>query len=218
MAWGAQMVGCDCVIYLHEKVSQTREAEIAHYGSRIARVPGGYDNSVHQCALDAKANGWELVADTSANADAKAPSLVMQGYTLLVDEMMRQIGPELPTHIIVPGAVGGLAAAAVGHLWETLGADRPRIIVVQPATADCIARSIAAGSPTQVPGEVDTFMACLAAAEVSPAAWKFSITASMTRSPSPTRPHGTPWACSPAASAGIGLSFPASPDARALRG
>jgi diaminopropionate ammonia-lyase len=45
------------------------------------------------------------------------------------------------------------------------------VIVVEPARADCIYRSITAGRPTVVPGEIDTFMACLAAGEVSPVAW-----------------------------------------------
>jgi len=171
VAWGAKMFGCRCIIYLHEHVSQTREDEIARYGAEIRRIKGGYDNSVHQCASDARENGWQLVADTSANGDSKAPTLVMQGYALLIDELMAQWAPTIPTHIFVPGAVGGLAAAAVGHLWETMGADRPRIIVVQPSNADCISRSLKAGEPTSVPGDVNTFMACLAAAEVSPAAW-----------------------------------------------
>ncbi|WP_375451684.1 diaminopropionate ammonia-lyase [uncultured Devosia sp.] len=171
VAWGAQMFGCRCIIYLHEHVSQSREAEIARYGAEIRRIRGGYDNSVHQCASDARTHGWQLVADTSANGDAKAPALVMQGYTLLVAEMLAQWAPVIPTHIFVPGAVGGLAAATVGHLWETMGSDRPRIVVVQPDNADCISRSLAAGKPTLVPGDVNTFMACLAAAEVSPAAW-----------------------------------------------
>ncbi len=73
--------------------------------------------------------------------------------------------------MFVQGGVGGLAAAVAGHLWETLGAKRPTIVVVEPAQADCIYRSIAAGKPTPVPGEADTFMACLAAGEVSPLAW-----------------------------------------------
>ena len=171
VAWGAQMFGCRCIIYLHEHVSQTREDEIARYGAEIRRVAGGYDNSVHECANDARANGWNLVADTSANGDSKAPALVMQGYTLLVAEMMAQWAPDVPTHVFVPGAVGGLAAATVGHLWETMGADRPRVVVVQPSNADCISRSFRAGEPAAVPGDVNTFMACLAAAEVSPAAW-----------------------------------------------
>ena len=172
VAWGAQMFHCHCIIYLHEHVSHTREQEIARYGAEIRRVSGGYDRSVHQCADDARANGWRLIADTSANGDDAAPSLVMQGYTLLAEEMREQMQSARPTHIFAPAAVGGLAAAMVGHFWEVEGASRPRIIAVQPMTADAIARSVSAGNLTPVPGEVETFMACLAAAEVSPVAWE----------------------------------------------
>jgi diaminopropionate ammonia-lyase len=45
--------------------------------------------------------------------------------------------------------------------------------VVEPIKADCIFRSIAAGRPTAIVGNVDTFMACLAAGEVSPLAWPY---------------------------------------------
>lgn len=169
VAWGAQMFGCGCIIYLHAHVSDTREREIASYGAQIRRVPGNYDDSVRQCAADAARSGWHLVADTSANGGAEIPSVVMQGYTVLVDEIMST--DVEPTHVLVPGAVGGLAAAVLATYWERQGATRPRIVVVEPMKADCIARSLAAGRPTAVPGDIETFMACLAAGEVSPVAW-----------------------------------------------
>lgn len=170
VAWGAQMFGCRCIIYLHAHVSATREREIASYGAEIRRVPGNYDDSVRRCAEDAARAGWHLVADTSANGGAATAALVMQGYTVLVDEIMRT--GVRPTHVLVPGAVGGLAAAVVATYWEREGAARPRIVVVEPNRADCISLSLAAGRPTAVTGEIDTFMACLAAGEVSPVAWE----------------------------------------------
>jgi diaminopropionate ammonia-lyase len=172
VAWGAQMFGCRSKIYLHSHVSQDREDSIARYGAEVVRVPGSYDDSVRQCASDCERNGWVLVADTnSGGGGADIPALVMQGYTVMVEEMIGQLAGRIPTHVFVQGGVGGLAAAVAGHLWETFGARRPRVIVVEPARADCIYRSITAGRPTVVPGEIDTFMACLAAGEVSPVAW-----------------------------------------------
>jgi diaminopropionate ammonia-lyase len=172
VAWGAEMFGARCVIYLHAHVSQSREDEIARFGARIARVPGSYDDSVRQCAEDAIRNRWNLVADTNAGGgDASVPSMVMQGYTLMVAEFMEQLDGRIPSHVFVQGGVGGIAAAVAGHLWETLGGKRPRIVVVEPQRADCIYRSIAAGKPTPVEGDVNTFMACLAAGEISPLAW-----------------------------------------------
>ena len=96
----------------------------------------------------------------------------MRGYGVMVDEMLAQPGGDDATHLFVQGGVGGLAAAVCGHLWERLGARRPRCVVVEPSRADCIARSIAAGTPASVPGDLDTFMACLAAGEVSRPAWR----------------------------------------------
>lgn len=172
VAWGAQMFGCRSKIYLHSHVSQDREDGIARYGAGIVRVKGSYDDSVRQCAVDCEANGWVLVADTnSGGGGAEIPTLVVQGYAVMVDEMLTQLGGRVPTHVFVQGGVGGLAAAVAGHLWETFGTQRPTIVVVEPTKADCIYRSIAAGTPTPVPGDVDTFMACLAAGEISPLAW-----------------------------------------------
>ena len=173
VAWGAQTFGCRCVIYLHKGVSARREAEIAHYGARIQRVDGDYVDSVRSCAADAAENGWTVVADTALEGEGwRIPSLVMQGYELLIDEVLEQWpGGGAFSHVFVQGGVGGLAAAVAGYLWEHLGADRPHVVVVEPARADCIFRSIAARAPTPVPGDAETFMACLSAGEVSPVAW-----------------------------------------------
>jgi diaminopropionate ammonia-lyase len=172
VAWGAQMFNARCCIYLHAHVSAAREAEIARYGAEIVRVAGSYDDSVRACAHDAERHGWHLVADTSSGGgDPSVPAMVMQGYTVMVQEFLDQSGAVRPTHVFVPGGVGGIAAAVAGHLWELMGTLRPRIVVVEPVKADCIFRSIAAGRPSPVPGDVNTFMACLAAGEISPLAW-----------------------------------------------
>ena len=174
VAWGAQMFGCRCIIYLHANVSTAREHEIAKYGATIRRVEGSYDDSVRHCAAECRAEGWQVVADTSSGGeDWTVPCTVMQGYALMIDEVMDQVQGQAPlTHVMVQGGVGGLAAAVAGYIWERLGSDRPRQIVVEPVGADCIFRSIAAGRPTPVPGDTQTFMACLSAGEISPVAWE----------------------------------------------
>ena len=172
VAWGARMFGCDCVIYLHEHVSLERERAIAAFGARIVRVPGHYDESVRVCAKDADELGWLLVADTADEKDARIPALVMQGYTLIAEEIIANLrGRPQPTHLFVQAGVGGLAAALGAHFWETLADDRPRLVVVEPSSADCVFRTVAAGRPERVPGDADTFMACLASAAISAPAW-----------------------------------------------
>jgi diaminopropionate ammonia-lyase len=175
VAWAAQMFGCACVIYLHEGVSQGREDEIAAYGARIRRVPGGYDESVRVTVAEAAENGWFVVSDTAWQGYEEVPGWVMQGYNVMADEIAGQWpdwNARPPSHLFIQGGVGGLAGGVAWHLWRLAGAGRPRTVVVEPERADCIARSMAAGEPTAVPGDVETFMACLAAAEMSPLAWE----------------------------------------------
>jgi diaminopropionate ammonia-lyase len=172
VAWGAEMFGARSLIYLHEGVSAAREAEIARYGASIRRVAGDYDDSIRRCAADAAKEGQFLVADTSSAGDDAVPILVMQGYALIAEEILNQLFGARPlTHVFVPAGVGGLAAALAGHFWERLGPQRPRLIVVEPVAADCVFRTVASGKPTKAEGNLATFMACLAAGEVSPVAW-----------------------------------------------
>ena len=65
VAWGAQRFGCECMIYMHENVSQGRQEAVEAFGAKVVRVPGNYDDSVRQADQDAKANSWHIVSDTS---------------------------------------------------------------------------------------------------------------------------------------------------------
>ncbi len=174
VAWGAEMFGCRSVIYLPAAVSPYREAAIAAYGAEIVRTPGNYDETVRQMDHDARALGRFVVSDTAYPGNVDVPRAVMQGYTVMVAEVLRQLGPgrrPRPTHVFVQGGVGGLAAAVCAHLWEAWGPDRPLLIVVEPENAACLFESAKAGHPVTVTGSLETVMACLSAGEVSALAW-----------------------------------------------
>ncbi len=170
VAWGAQRFGCKCVIYVHETVSRGRADAIAAYGAEIRRVPGTYDDAVRQAARDAAANGWIVVSDTSYPGYTDIPRDVMQGYAVMVDEAQAQVDAP-PTHVFIQAGVGGLAAAVCGHLWETLGERRPRIVVVEPDRAACLFESARVGHAANIGGALDTAMAGLACGETSLLAW-----------------------------------------------
>lgn len=172
VAWGAKRFGCRCVIYIHETVSQGRADAIARYGAEVRRVPGNYDDAVRQAARDAEAQGWIVVSDTSYPGYTDIPRDVMQGYAIMADEALAQWPGETPTHVFIQAGVGGLAAAVCGHLWEMLGAKRPRIVVVEPDRAACLFESAAQGRPANIHGALDTIMAGLACGETSLLAWK----------------------------------------------
>ena len=172
VAWGARRAGAKSVVFLPGPVSAGRERAIAAQGADIVRVDGSYDEAVRACAEEAEKRGWLLVSDTSHAGGDEAPSRVMHGYTVLVDEIRDALEGALPTHLFVQGGVGGLAAAAIGAIRQDLGAASPKGVVVEPTAADCLYQSAVAGKPSPASGDLDTVMACLAAAEVSPLAWQ----------------------------------------------
>ena len=93
----------------------------------------------------------------------------MRGYTVLVEEVVRQ-WKDAPTHVFVQAGVGGLAAAVIGYLWAVLPT-RPTFIVVEPASADCWFQSNLAGKAAPASGNADTAMGGLACREISPVTW-----------------------------------------------
>ena len=172
----ARRAGARCTVFLPGPVSMGRERAIAAQGAAIRRVDGSYDEAVRACAEEAHARGWLLVSDTSHAGGDEAPSRVMHGYAMLADEIRQALAGTAPTHLFVQAGVGGLAAALIGAFRQDAGAASPRGIVVEPMSADCLYQSALAGSPRPASGDLDTVMACLAAAEVSPLAWQVLAT------------------------------------------
>jgi len=175
VAWGAQMLGCRCVIYIHATVSEGRKDAIARYGAQVVRTAGNYDDSVQQADRDARANGWFVISDTSYPGYMDIPRDVMQGYQLMVHEAVSAL-PQWPTHVFVQAGVGGFAAAVCAYFWERNSAQRPVFVVVEPEQADCLLQSARAGAVVAVKGDLDTLMAGLACGEVSLLAWDFLAT------------------------------------------
>jgi diaminopropionate ammonia-lyase len=173
VAWGARLFGCHCVIFIHATVSEGRAEAIRRYGAEVVRVPGNYDDAVRYAAAEAARHGWFVVSDTSYAGYRDVPVDVMHGYGVMAAEILRQLpAGELPTHVFVQVGVGALAAAICASFWLAWGARRPRFVAVEPARADCLARSIEAGRPVAVHGDLETVMAGLACGEVSELAWE----------------------------------------------
>ena len=172
VAWGCQLFGCGCVIYIHRDVSEARQRAMEAFGAEVIRISGNYDDSVRQAAADAEQYGRTIVSDTSYAGYMDIPKDVALGYTVLLAEAVEQMGGEIPTHVFIQGGVGGLASAVCAYFWELWGKARPRFIVVEPEQANCLQQSARAGAPVVVEGDLDTLMAGLACGEVSALAWK----------------------------------------------
>ena len=178
LAAAAQDAGCRCVIVLHAHVSPEREQAIAAYGADIVRIAGNYDESVQEAARFAAAHGWQVIADTSYDGYEDIPRDVMQGYGAIAEEIVEQTSAQRGragafTHVFLQGGVGGMAAGLASYFWEYHGPQRPCVISVEPAQADCLLQSAIQGRPAKATGTVDSVMAGLACGETSPLAWRF---------------------------------------------
>ncbi|MGR5335072.1 diaminopropionate ammonia-lyase [Vibrio gigantis] len=171
VAWGAQMFGCGCVIYIHRDVSEGRKQAMEAFGAEVVRITGNYDESVRLADSEAKAQNRVIVSDTSYEGYMEIPKDVALGYTVMLAEIVEQLDGEIPTHVFVQGGVGGLASAVCGYFWDLWGVDRPRFVIVEPEQANCLQKSAQAGKPIVVTGDLETLMAGLACGEVSSLAW-----------------------------------------------
>lgn len=171
VAQGAQLVGAKCAIFVHSGVSDERITAIARYGAQMIRVDGNYDDSVDEASRVAAEKGWITVSDTSWPGYERIPALVMQGYTAVVSEALRQL-PRPPTHVFVQAGVGGIAAAVAGHFSVLFGKNRPFFTVVEPARAACLFESARAGRAVKVNHGQSTVMAMLECYEPSLVAWR----------------------------------------------
>jgi diaminopropionate ammonia-lyase len=171
VAWGARMFGCQCEIYIHSHVSQSREEAISKYGANVHRIEGNYDESVRIADEEAKKHGYFTISDTSYEGYTEVPKDVMQGYTVMVEEALRQIADK-PTHVFLQGGVGGMAAAVVSFMHETYKSNFPIFVIVEPKNADCLLQSAKSKKPVVVEGELETIMAGLSCGQVSLVAWE----------------------------------------------
>ncbi len=173
VAWGARTFGARAVIFMPEAVSEGRAAAIAAYGAEVRRAPGTYDDVVAFAEGEAKRQGWHLVADTlpEGSVAAETPARVMHGYGVMAEEAIAQMAGEIPTHVIAQAGVGALAAALSARFRLEWGARSPRLIVVEPESADCVFAAIEEGGPVRVEGDLETMMGGLSCGEISALAW-----------------------------------------------
>jgi diaminopropionate ammonia-lyase len=163
VAYAAQKVGVPATVYLPNSVPAWRAERVLALGGRVHRVDGTYDAAVLLAEAEAAAGQGLLVADTSDDRDDPVVADVMQGYSLLALEACDQLdamAQATPTHVFMQAGVGGLAAAVASVMHAR--ADRPaHFVVVEPATAACVAAALRIGEPVTIAGELQTSAAML---------------------------------------------------------
>ncbi|MDU8910403.1 pyridoxal-phosphate dependent enzyme [Aestuariicoccus sp. MJ-SS9] len=154
VAAGARVFGARAVVYLSDTVPDAFAQRLAAQGAEVVRAGRDYEASMDAAAHAAAEKGWTLLSDSSWPGYTESPWILMQGYLAIMAEVADQIDAA-PTHVVVQGGVGGLAAAVAAATRKTWG-DAPKVVVVEPAWAPCIAASLEAGRFTPVTGPVSS--------------------------------------------------------------
>lgn len=156
----------------------------------IPYAEGNYDFAVETATKAACDNGWCLIADTSTRpvrecqlhlfvellfvfcSDTRVmqeyveiPTYAMTGYMTIFYEIEQQMQNLPPvTHVFVQAGNGGLAACISYFLAEHMHsriAHFPKIVIVEPLSADCLLESARAGQIRKAKGDQSSIMAGL---------------------------------------------------------
>ncbi len=152
VAAGAKAFGAASVVYIAQTVPESFAARLEEQGAQVVREGETYEDSLKAAEKVADDNGWDLLSDGSWHGYTERPHRLMEGYTILMAEVIEQL-PDVPTHIFLQAGVGGLACACAALAREAWG-DAPRIIVVEPDAAAALHGSIAAGKAVKSTGPV----------------------------------------------------------------
>ncbi|MDA8495062.1 diaminopropionate ammonia-lyase [Kluyvera georgiana] len=175
VAWAAQQLGQNAVVYMPKGSAQERVDAILRLGAECIVTDMNYDDTVRFTMQTAQKNGWEVVQDTAWDGYTKIPTWIMQGYATLADEAVEQMsamGIARPTHVFLQGGVGALAGGVLGYLVDVYGAGNLHSVIVEPELADCLYRSGLKGQMVNVGGDMATIMAGLACGEPNPLGWE----------------------------------------------
>ena len=172
VAWTANKLGQKAVVYMPKGSAWERLENIRAEGAEAEITDMNYDDAVRLAQKMAEEKGWIVVQDTAWEGYEDIPRWIMQGYTTMGHEIMEQI-PEKPTHIFLQAGVGSMAGAMTGFFSNLYKEDKPIIVIVEPAKADCLFQTAKAddGKLHTVTGDMDTIMAGLACGEPCTIGW-----------------------------------------------
>ena len=156
VATGAKLFNADCRIHLADNVPAAFENRLLALGVTVVRSGANYEQSMQAATADC-ANGEILLSDSAWEGYSQIPSLVMEGYTVMAEEMRADFQAEelWPTHVFLQAGVGGLAAAITSHI-RSLWPLQPMITVVEPDAAACLMESHRRETLTEVTGPVSS--------------------------------------------------------------
>jgi diaminopropionate ammonia-lyase len=169
----ARLLGLGAKIFVPADMVLARRKSIAEEGAEVIVVDGTYDEAVERSA-DAAGERALLVSDMSWPGYKRIPLWVIEGYSTMlweIDDELESRNEEGPDLVVVQVGVGAFAAAVARHYRSPGASTRPKLMSVEPTSADCLLESVAAGRIVSVPGPHDSIMSGLNCGRPSLVAW-----------------------------------------------
>tara|TARA_B100000029_G_scaffold287610_1_gene281417 strand:+ start:2999 stop:4138 length:1140 start_codon:yes stop_codon:yes gene_type:complete len=170
VSWGAQRLGLKCKIFISEFVSEARAEVMRNLGADVIRVKGNYESSLKECIKQSQINGWEIIQDVAWQGYEEVPKLTMAGYSVMIKEISNQTDQYI-THVFLQAGVGGMASGAVAGIAKYFKRI-PKIIIIEPETADCVLQSIEKGEMKKIDIKKESILGGMSCGEVSLVPWR----------------------------------------------
>ena len=164
VSWAAGVFGCRAHVYMPYGSCKVRAEAIRRAGPAEVEITDlNYDDTVRYAQKMSEKNDWILIQDTAWDGYEKIPEWIIRGYLTMASEAAEDIDVlrSRPTHIFLQAGVGAMAGGVLAYFADRYGDDKPVVAIVEPTAADCIYRSVKAGSICPVEGAPGTIMAGL---------------------------------------------------------
>ncbi|TCC01603.1 pyridoxal-phosphate dependent enzyme [Kribbella soli] len=167
LAYLARALGLRSRIYVPAGLPEAPVQAIRDEGASVVDTGLPYDDAVQAAAASVR-DGDVLIQDTAWPGYEEVPRWIVAGYSTLFAEIDGQLPSEIGL-VVVPTGVGSLLQSAIEH-YRVAGR-RTSVLAVEPVTAACVTKSLAAGRPVTVDTSAPTIMAGLNCGTVSSTAW-----------------------------------------------
>ena len=174
VAWAAESFNKKAIVYVPKDTTTQRITAIEQEGAKVEQIDGNYDEACAYAKKMSDKNGWVLVQDTSSENYEKIPAQIQAGYLTLFQEMEDMLHTALHPKIdiiFLQAGVGSFAGAGIYYYLNRYGANRPKIVIVEPKEADAVLSSFKKGEITTSQGSGKTIMAGLNCGTPSSGVW-----------------------------------------------
>jgi threonine synthase len=143
----AASMGMPAVIFVPEKAPRAKLVQSLLYGARVFAVRGSYDDAYDLCTTACNRFGWY-------NRSTALNHWTIEGKKTVAYEIYEQLGNRAPDLIVIPTGDGCILSGVARGFHDLLDLgliDRvPRLIAVQAAGSNAIARMLAGEPPPEL--------------------------------------------------------------------